>query len=82
MPRYFIFLFIPIFLAGCGNRWDSAGPPNIRGTNAMSGVSNFIAVNGWNMCTNDDYLANWDKLQPRQIHELPWTKYKKSNFGL
>lgn len=69
-----------VFLAGCTDKWDSAGHPNVQGTNAMSGVSNFIAANGWNMCTNSDYLANWDNLSPRQIAGLPWTKYKNKQF--
>ena len=69
-----------VFLVGCANRWDSAGSPNMHDPNAMSGVSNFIAANGWNMCTNSDYLANWDNLNPRYIHGLPWTKYKNKQF--
>jgi hypothetical protein len=78
--RLFTISAIAAFVVGCGPRWDAAGPPNIKGTNSMAGVSEFIAANGWNMCTNDDYLGNWDNLSPRSIHGLPWKKYRLQEF--
>lgn len=67
-------------MVGCANKWDVPDPPDILGTNAMAGVQQFIVTNGWNMCTNDDDLANWDKLTPEYIHDLPWTKFKGHQF--
>lgn len=69
-----------VFLVGCVDKWDSASPPNIQGASSMSGVADFIAKNGWNMCTNSDYLANWDNLTPRQITGLPWKRCKDKQF--
>jgi hypothetical protein len=81
MIRLCIITFLlAIFTIGCGNRWDSTGAPNIKGAKAMVGVSEFIATNGWNMCTNGDDLSDWDKLSPRYIRDLPWTEYKNKQF--
>jgi hypothetical protein len=60
--------------------WDDTPSPNIRGTNALAGVSAFIATYGWNSSTNDEDLDRWEDLQPHYIRDLPWTQYKGRKF--
>ena len=81
ISRYSVVLFIAIFMVGCKNhKWDATPPPDIRGTNALVGVSVFIATYGWNMSTNVQDLWRWEDLQPYYIHDLPWTRYKNQQF--
>ena len=80
ISRYFIVSFIAILMVGCSNRWDDTPAPDIKGVNAMAGVSEFIAANGWNMCTNDTDLSSWEDLKPHYIHNLPWVRYKDRQF--
>lgn len=62
------------------NHWDHVPAPNITGTGAMAGVSEFIAEHGWNMSTNVDDLWQWEDLKPNYIRNLPWTRYKNQQI--
>ncbi|HWD92468.1 MAG TPA: hypothetical protein VG938_08965 [Verrucomicrobiae bacterium] len=70
---------IAALTVGC-NRWDRKPGRYIQGTNAMTGVSAFIATNGWTMSTNVENLWRWEDIQPHYIHGLPWTKLKNQEF--
>ena len=79
MPQCFAILAVAILMVGC-SRWDSKPGHYMRGTTAAAGVSAFIAKNGWNICTNDADLWTWEDLPPRNITNLPWTKYRGQEF--
>jgi hypothetical protein len=52
----------------------------MNGSNAMAGVSTFIASYGWNASTNEDDLSRWDDIQSRHIRDLPWNRYTNQQF--
>jgi hypothetical protein len=79
IPRCLVVLAVAILMVGC-NRWDSKPGHFVRGTNAVAGVSAFIASYGWNSSTNDEDLDRWEDLKPHYIHDLPWSKLRDQQF--
>jgi len=79
--RYFTILVVPIFLVGC-NRWESKPGHYIQGTNAMAGVSAFIAAYGSNSSTNDEDLGRWGdgNFKMHFVYDLPWSKLRNRSF--
>jgi hypothetical protein len=75
----FAILTLASLMVGC-NRWDSKPGHYIKGTNALAGVSTFIANYGLNSSTNDEDLGRWEDLQPHYIQDLPWSKLKNQQF--
>jgi hypothetical protein len=81
LPWCFTIFAVVSLMGGCGiRRWDSTPSPNISGTNAMAGVSTFIATYGWNASTNEEDLYHWNGLQSHYIHDLPWTQFTNQQF--
>jgi hypothetical protein len=62
-----------------GLNWDEVPAPTITDSNAMKGVEDFVATNGWNMCTNFlNFVTGKD--QPKVIRALPWEVIQNREF--
>jgi hypothetical protein len=74
IPRCSAVLVVAILTVGCG-RWDSQPGHLVQDTNAMAGVSVFIATYGWNSSTNDEDLGRWGdgNFQMHYIQDVPWS---------
>ena len=65
-----------------GLKWDEVPAPTLVGGDAMSAMDKFVAINGWNMQTNDwvfDSISN-DKDTFKPIQGLPWAAIYDQKF--
>jgi hypothetical protein len=63
-----------------GLGWSEVPPPTVTSPNAMKGVEEFVATNGWHMCTNfRRFVLSAD--EPRPIRGLPWEVIRDREFG-
>jgi hypothetical protein len=64
---------------GCRAGWESLPAPDMKGTNAMSAVSSFIATNGWQMHTGG-LAFSYGKEQTTLLRGLPWRTLNTDAF--
>jgi hypothetical protein len=65
-----------------GISWDEIPPPTLTNASGLTGVSSFIASNGWNMHTGyitAGYFPESDP-NPKPIRDLPWEVIKDREF--
>jgi len=69
-----------VLQVGCTPSWERVPSPDVKGAAGLASISNFVAVHGWTMYTNEGGIW-WEELDTNiTIGGLPWVELATNRY--